>query len=71
MNKPYGILRFKPEVRPVALKYATKEARDKKAQEYADKDQYRVGLEEWMKAGDNPDYDWWLTGTVHPTPKEG
>lgn len=68
MDKPYGILRFKPEVRPVAIRYATKEARDKKAQEYADKDGYRVGLEEWMKPDMFSFHDWWVTGHVNPTP---
>jgi hypothetical protein len=60
-NRMYRILRFKPDAKPTSISYATKEARDKKAQVYADKDGYVVGLEEWSKR------DWWLTGEVVPS----
>ena len=67
MNRPFGILRFKPDVTPVGIKYATKEARDKRAQFYADKDGHVVGTEEWMKPDEWSDWGWWLTGQVIPS----
>jgi hypothetical protein len=67
MNRPYRILRFKKDVTPISIGYATKEARDKKAQFYADKDGWIVGVEEWMKPDEWNDWGWWLTGEVAPS----
>lgn len=59
-KRPYRILRFKEGVTPISIGYATKEARDKKGQNYADRDGYVVGAEEWR------DDNWWLTGQFEP-----
>jgi len=67
MNRPYRILRFKSDVTPISISYATKEARDKGAQRYADKDGHVVGVEEWMKPDEWNDWDWWFTGQVVPS----
>lgn len=59
--RTYGILRFKADAYPIAIRYSTKERRDAAAQRYADRDHWVVGTEEFIGR------DWWLDGVVVPT----
>lgn len=65
----FRILRFKPDAHRICIYYKTREALERGALRWAERDKFEVGTEEFCNPSDDPkvsQWDWWLDGVVTP-----